>query len=217
MTNQSRIVSKKRVTDHGEVHTGQREVQAMLDLVRHETERVDSRFLEPACGDGNFLAEVLKRKLAAVEQRYGRSQTEYERYAVQAVCSIYGIDILQDNVYRCRDRLLAIFEESYARLWKEKVQARCVATVRHVLGLNIIWGDALTLRTVGHKSEHIFFAEWSPVNGNLMKRRDFSFRDLLAHQSNRELPLFSDLGEEVFVPTPENEYPPVNFLELADG
>lgn len=214
---QSRIISKQRVADHGEVLTGHSEVTAMLDLVEHETQRIDSRFLEPACGDGNFLAEVLTRKLAVVERRYAKSQLEYERYAILAVCSIYGVDILQDNVERCRTRLLTIFEGNYRRLFKEKAKDRCLAAARHILGLNIIWGDALTLKTVGDNPKHIVFSEWSPINGSLLKRRDFCFRELLDRQSDRDLPLFSDLGDEAFVPTPEREYPSVHFLELADG
>src|SRR5579871_3434898 len=106
----SHVVSKERVAEHGEVLTGQREVNAMLDLVKQETQRVESRFLEPACGNGNFLAEVLSRKLAIVEKRYRRSQGDYERYAVLAVSSVYGIDILEENVRQCRSRLLGIFE-----------------------------------------------------------------------------------------------------------
>jgi len=214
---ESRVVSKQRVADHGEVLTGHKEVSAMLDLVEDETLRIDSRFLEPACGDGNFLAEVLARKLTVVERRYCKSQLEYERYAILAICSIYGIDILPDNVQRCRERLLWLFEETYRRVFKSKAREKCLDSARHILGLNIVWGDALTLKTVGEKPTHIKFAEWSPINGSLLKRRDFCFRELLDRQSDRDLPLFSDLGDEVFVPTPEAEYPPVHFLELAHG
>ena len=88
------IKSKQRVADHGEVLTGLREVNAMLNLVQQEADRIESRFLEPACGNGNFLAEILVRKLRVVEKRYAKSQLEFERYAVLAVSSIYGIDIL---------------------------------------------------------------------------------------------------------------------------
>lgn len=213
----SQVVSRQRVADHGEVLTGRREVDAMLDLVEHEAQRIESRFLEPACGDGNFLAEVLARKLAVVQRRYGKSQLEYERYSVLAVCSIYGIDILEDNVAQCRDRLFVIFQETYSGLFAERAKDACLVAVRHILRHNIIWGDALTLKTVGENPGYIIFAEWSPVNGSLLKRRDFSFRELLAHQSNMELPLFSDLGEEVFVPTPEKEFPALHFLELANA
>ena len=108
-----RLERKNESANHGEVLTGQREVNAMLDLVKQETERIDSRFLEPACGDGNFLTVILERKLAIVEKRYGKSQLDFERYAVLAVSSIYGIDILPDNVRDCRRRLFEIFDANY--------------------------------------------------------------------------------------------------------
>lgn len=221
------VRTKERVSNHGEVLTGHREVNAMLDLVKQETERIDSRFLEPACGDGNFLTVILERKLAVVEKRYGRSQLEFERYAVLAVSSIYGIDILPDNIGDCRQRLFAIFDTSYTRLFKAACKDKCREAVRFILERNIIWGDALTLRTVGEKPAHIVFSEWSPVNGSMLKRRDFTFSELLRHEgamqaplfpgldSDEQLPLFSDLGEHVFIPTPVREYPPVHFLEIA--
>lgn len=210
----SKVVTKKRVADHGEVLTGRREVNAMLDLVAQETERIDSRFLEPACGNGNFLAVILERKLAVVENRYSKSQLDFERNAVLAVSSIYGIDILDDNVQQCRLRLYGVFESVYSRLFKSHAKDKCRDAVRFILERNIIWGDALTLKRVGEKSDYIVFSEWSPVNGSMLKRRDFTFHSLLEHQGMRELPLFSDLGEDVFIPTPEREYPPVHFLEV---
>lgn len=213
----SRVVTKQRVADHGEVLTGQREVNAMLDLVPQEARRIDSRFLEPACGDGNFLAEVLARKIGVVEDRYKRSQLEYERYSVLAVGSVYGIDILEDNVRECRRRLSCVFESTYARLFGKGLRAGCLATARFILERNIIWGDALTLRTAGPEAGPIIFSEWSSLNGSMLKRRDFSFRELLAQESYKATPLFSDLGDEAFVPKPEKEYPPVHFLELADA
>lgn len=76
---EDQIISKKRVADHGEVFTNLREINAMLDLVDNETKRIDSRFLEPACGHGNFLIEVLKRKIDVINKRYSKSQIEFER------------------------------------------------------------------------------------------------------------------------------------------
>src|SRR5271163_3324771 len=195
----AQVRTKKRVSDHGEVLTGQREVNAMLDLVKQETERIDSRFLEPACGDGNFLTVILERKLTVVEKRYGKSQLYFERFAVLAVSSIYGIDILADNVRDCRRRLLEVFDSRYTRLFKAATKNKCREAVRFILDRNIIWGDALTLRTVDEKRSYIVFSEWSPVNGSMLKRRDFTFHGLLEHEGTRELPLFSDLGENVFV------------------
>jgi SAM-dependent methyltransferase len=211
------VKSKQRVADHGEVLTGRREVNAMLDLVKQEAERIESRFLEPACGTGNFLAGILERKLRIVEARYGASQLEYERYAVLAISSIYGIDILADNVRECQNRLFSIFNSAYTRLFKEKCKDACRTAVRFILERNIIWGDALTLKTVGDNPGFIVFSEWSPVNGSMFKRRDFTFQELLTHEHWKESPLFSDLGDDVFIPTPEREYPPIHFLQLANG
>jgi len=211
------VISRQRVTDHGEVYTSRREVNAMLDLVAQEAERIDSRFLEPACGTGNFLAEILQRKLNVVKARYGNSQLEFERYGILAISSIYGIDILEDNVQQCRSRLLEIFRTEYECLYKQNTNLDCLKSAKFILERNIECGDALTLMTVGAKPKPIIFSEWSPVNGSLLKRRDFSFKHLIAHQSLRDLPLFSDLGDDVFIPTPLKEFPLVHFLKVADG
>lgn len=214
---EQQVKSRKRVADHGEVLTGKREVNAMLDLVKHETERVDSKFLEPACGTGNFLSAVLERKLAVVDKRYHKSQLEFERNAVLAISSLYGIDILADNVQECRARLFGIFDWLYTGLYKNEAKNQCREAVRFILERNIIWGDALTLKTVGDDPDYIVFSEWEPVNGSLLKRRDFTYHALLALSGNRDLPLFSDAGEEAFIPEPKREYPPVHFLEIANA
>lgn len=211
------VVSKQRVRDYGEVLTPDHIVNAMLDLVKQETERIDARFLEPACGTGNFLIEVLNRKLRAVEKNYRRSQIEFERNLVLAVSSIYGIDLLQDNVVACRQRLLEMANEKYTALYKSKAKAGVRRTLRFILERNIIWGDALTLKTVEEPDQPIIFSEWSPVKGSLIKRRDFAFRELVEQASMREPPLFSDLGEKAFIPTPVAEYPPVHFLKIGEG
>lgn len=214
---EKQVISKQRVTDHGEVFTNKREVNAMLDLVKQETERIDSRFLEPACGTGNFLAEILERKLQVVESRYGKIQLEFERNAVLAVSSIYGIDILEDNVAECRNRLLEIFHNRYQAKFKSAVNPECTRSIQYILQRNIIWGNALDLMTVGIVPEQIVFSEWSPINGSMLKRRDFSFHGLLDHAKMKEMPLFSDLGENVFIPTPIRDFPVVHFLKVADA
>ena len=214
------VISRKRVADHGEVYTNAREVNAMLDLVKQETERIESRFLEPACGTGNFLVEILNRKLAVVSARYAKSQLEWERYAVLAVSSLYGIDILADNVAACQARLLEVFETQYRALFKQQVQPNCCEAVRYILSQNILHGDALTLKTVGSEdmpAHPIVFAEWSAVNGSLLKRRDFVFAHLVEQASHREMPLFSDLDEEAYIPEPVKDYPLIHFLEVGNG
>ena len=214
---EKQVISKKRVTNHGEVYTSRREVNAMLDLVKQEAERIESRFLEPACGTGNFLTEIMERKLCVVVSRYGKSQLDYERYAVLAVSSVYGIDILEDNVVECRKRLFEIFDQKYTSLFKEAAKEECRNAIKYILTRNIIWGDALDLKTVSDNPQPIVFSEWSPVNGSMIKRRDFTFKGLLDHAAIKELPLFSDLGEDVFIPTPMKEYPLIHFLRVADA
>jgi SAM-dependent methyltransferase len=215
-TPDKQVVSKQRVADHGEVYTHSREVNAMLDLVKQETERIESRFLEPACGTGNFLMEILNRKLAVVASRYAKSQFEYERYAVLAVSSIYGIDILADNVAACQERLFGVFDTAYTALFKNETNDACRASVRFILSRNILHGDALTLQTVSAEGgEPITFSEWSAVNGSMLKRRDFKFSHLIDRADSQALPLFSDLGDESYIPEPIADHPLIHFLEVA--
>jgi len=217
------VKSKERVRDHGEVFTSDREVNAMLDMVKSETDRIDSRFLEPACGDGNFLARILERKLEVVESRYKKVQLEYERYSVLAVSSIYGIDILQDNVNECRDRLFRIYDSLYAKLFKTACKDECRRSVKYILSVNILWGDALTLKTPvtagisETETKPIIFSEWSAVNGSLMKRKDFTMANLMESQPIEGPNLFSDLGEQAFLPTPIVEYPLIHFLKIGES
>jgi hypothetical protein len=215
------IVSKERVTNHGEVFTQEREVNAMLDLVIQETQRIDSRFLEPACGTGNFLTEILKRKLQVVEDRYKSSQLEYEKYAILAVSSIYGIDILHDNVTECRKRLFDLFDERYTEIFKSKTKTECRRSVKFILEKNIIWGDALSLKTEGENPQPITFAEWSLIN-NMIKRRDFTMSLLINSYQSAQIELFpvddlfADFDEEEFIPNPTKDYPPRYFLKLGE-
>ena len=210
------VKSRERVQEHGEVFTNEREVNAMLDLVAQECERIESRFLEPACGNGNFIAEVLRRKLAVVKGRYGRSPQEYRRYAFVAVASIYGVDILQDNVEECRERLLRIVLEESGDAAGEDADGRFADSVRYVLEKNILCGDALTMRDAA--GAPIVFAEWSIVSGDLVKRRDFRLDEMLEGHTD-QLDLFQqgwEYDEEVggFVPLPVREYPPVDYREV---
>lgn len=211
------IKSKQRVADHGEVFTPTWLVDSMLDLVKQETERIDSRFLEPACGDGNFLSQVLSRKLEIISKRYRKSQNEYEKYAVVGISSIYGIDIIHDNIVACRDRLLNIFEDEYKDIYKDKINPSCIESVKKILSLNIVHGDALSLKSCDKKPKPIVFPEWSLVNATHFKRRDFSFEELMATSDYNSMPLFSDQNEDVFIPTPVKEYDLVHYLKISDA
>lgn len=207
------VKTKKRVSDHGEVFTNEREVNAMLDLVKHETERIDSRFLEPACGNGNFLAEVLRRKLAVVDSRYSKSQVEWERYSVIAVSSIYGVDILEDNAQECRERLFQIFDERYTALFKDKCKGECRRSVKFLFGRNILWGDALDF-TNPETKQPIVFPEWSAVNGSMLKRRDYMFKFLV--EKTHQFSMFNDEGNAAAIDKPVKDYPLIHFLKLGE-
>jgi hypothetical protein len=211
------VKSKKRVSDHGEVFTSEREVNDMLDLVKQETDRIESKFLEPACGTGNFLAEILRRKLSVVEKRYKNSQLDFEINAVIAISSIYGVDLLKDNTIECRTRLINIFNENYTKCFKKKTRDKVIDSVRFILEKNIVLGDALSLETVSDNPEPIIFSEWIAINGSKIKRKDFCYKSMIDQASLSELPLFSDLGEEAYIPTAVKDYSPVHFLEIINA
>ena len=210
----SNIKSKKRVTEHGEVYTSEREVNNMLDLVKQETERLDSRFLEPACGDGNFLIKVLERKVNVLHSRYKKNQFEFEKNSVVVISSIYGIDILVDNVEETQNRLFNYFEGVYSKTFKGSENEELLLTLKYILSKNIIHGDALSLKKVD-SDEPVTFCEWSLLN-NSIKRRDFTFENLLQNSPLEGPNLFSDLGEDVFIPTPTKEYPLTHYLKLSE-
>lgn len=227
----NQVKSKQRVADHGEVYTAEREVNAMLDLVKQETERIDSTFLEPACGNGNFLAEILKRKLKAVTKKYKRFVSDWEKYSVVAIMSIYGVDILDDNVGECRERLFKIWDEEYQNIFKTECNDDCKQAVKYVLERNILCGDALTL--LKSDGTPIIFSEWAMMGKGLVKRRDFRLDVLMRDNkdpnnyfdNNMQFSMFSNdatafenwmtdplTGEPT--PAPVAEFEPVYYREV---
>lgn len=190
---EKQVISRQRVVDHGEVMTARREVDAMLDLVKQETERIESRFLEPACGTGNFLIVILERKLAVIERKLAQQEKRlkkaekrpgwkapsYEPDSLLALSSIYGIDILQDSIDAAKSRLLAYFIESYQRIVGKEIPHAVVASAKFILDKNILLGDAInTQDKVSIPGvpglDQIIFTEWSRI-GNDFKRREFRF------------------------------------------
>jgi len=205
----SLIRSKKRVADHGEVFTPPWMVEAMLDLVKGETERIDSRFLEPACGSGNFLVRILQRKLAAVELKYGKSDFEKRHYAVLAVTCLYGIELLADNIAECRANLLKIFAD-YLKIDEADDLYRAAS---YIISQNLVHGDALAMRTAEGRA--ITFAQWGYLGKGKFQRRDFRL-DILTHMAGfaEEGTLFAHLGKhEIFIPV--MMYPPTTVSDLA--
>lgn len=226
----SHIKSKQRVADHGEVFTPAWMVEAMLDLVRAETERIDSRFLEPACGSGNFLVQILRRKLAAVELKYGKSDFERRHYALLALMCVYGIELLADNIAECRANLLKIFAE-YLNLDPSDDFYRAAS---YVLSQNLVHGDALTMRIraegckacnssgihsgipapLEHTCQPIIFAEWGYLGKGKFQRRDFSLRSLTLSSCFKAEGELWPGTHEIFMPT-DPAYPPMTVRELA--
>ena len=195
---EKQIKSRQRVADHGEVYTAEREVKAMCDLVSDECNRIDSRFLEPACGDGNFLAEILTRKLVVVKKKYKKSVIDYEKNSLLAVSSIYGVDILADNVAACRERLFKIWRKEYKSVMKTAYSEDTEKSVRFILSKNIVCGNALTLMCVDENGidtdTPIIFSEWTFIMGANMQRQDFTFSELL--NRDNEQTLLDDKADE---------------------
>ncbi len=220
------IKSRERVAERGEVFTAEREVNAMLDLVKQETERIDSRFLEPACGTGNFLVEILRRKLEVIRRQYQKQLGELELQTTIALSSIYGVDIMKDNVEECCQRLLDIACQWYveAHPLQKAPSEKLKATWSYLLHRNILWGDALTLRepvsekaTIIEKqnAKPITFSEWSFIR-DMVIRKDFHLAALVQAQSASVPFVKNDQGGEVYLPPePINEYRPIHYLKIA--
>ena len=209
---EQQIKDKSRVSNFGEVLTSKREVLDMLNLVNTETSRLDSRFLEPACGDGNFLTEVLNFKLDILEKNYTKNQYEFEKFSIQIFTSIYGIDILEDNIISARERLFNQYFDLYNKKFKSNINQKLLDCIKYILKLNLVHADALSLKKVKN-DKFIIFSEWSLVNDKI-KRRDFEFKNLIDYAPFEKGTLFSDLGDEVIIPSPTKEYPLTHFLDI---
>ncbi|WP_165072980.1 SAM-dependent DNA methyltransferase [Desulfovibrio sp. ZJ200] len=225
MPQPSQVKSKQRVAAHGEVFTAKREVKAMCDLVADECNRIDSRFLEPACGEGAFLAEILTRKLAVCKQKYGTQllRPDYERASVNAVMSLYGVELLPDNAASCRERLFAIWNDAYTKNCGTDAHDICREVVRYILSVNILCGDALTMKQ--DNGEPIIFAEWSFIDGSMVKRRDFRLDKLIEANEKQKgncIPVEDgyvgyDWEKKEFFPKPiQPEYPPIDYRRLCE-
>lgn len=230
-TTKARNADRQRIIENGEVFTNEREVNAMLDLVKPETERIDSRFLEPACGDGNFLSEILRRKLKVVTEKYHSFQSEWELNSVIAVSSIYGVELMEDNTQKCRNRLFSIFErEFYSKLFKRSKNTKVELIIKYLLNKNIICGDALKM--VDSQNNPIVFAEWSFI-GDKVQRRDYELSGLLADSKQSlmesvpneqralgQASIFDDESNEQFEDAgliKSKRYPLINYMELGNS
>ncbi len=201
---EKQIKSSDRVKNHGEVLTARREVETMLDLVKNESERIDSRFLEPACGDGNFLVAILERKLKTVTTRYKSKKIDFEVNLLSALSSIYGIDLLEDNVEIAINRMFEIAFTCYKDALKVKPDEEFQQVMKFILTKNILQGDSL------NGIDKITFTQWTLI-GYQFKREEYSFSQINQEAEILNTPLFASLsnekGEDVFIPQPIKEYP----------
>lgn len=203
------VKSKQRVADHGEVFTPSWMVEDMLNLVQEESERIDSRVLEPACGSGNFLVPVLTRKLLTVAAKHGKSDFEKRHYALFALMCTYGIELLPDNAEECRDNLATLLN-AFLGIEEDDEWARAA---RAVLAVNIVQGDALTMTTPS--GEPITFAEWGYLGKGKYQRRDFRYDELTQRSAwEAEGSLFADMGADLFAP--QTTYPTMTVADLAE-
>jgi hypothetical protein len=204
------IKSKQRVADHGEVFTPPWMVNAMLDLVKDETDRIDSRFLEPACGSGNFLVRILQRKLAAVELKYVKSGFERQQYALYALMCIYGVELLADNIAECRANLLEILADCLKLHDSDEIYL----AASYVLSQNLVHGDAMKMRT--NCDQPIVFAEWGYLGKGKFQRRDFRFDSLTQSSAFGAKDLFFAERDKHESLTPTNTiYRPMTVRGLA--
>ena len=203
------VKSKQRVADHGEVFTPGWMVEDMLDLVKHESERIDARVLEPACGSGNFLVPVLARKLVTVQLRHGKSEFEKRHYALFALMCTYGIELLVDNAEECRDNLAEVFN-TFLGISSDDQWAQAA---RAILAVNIVQGDALTMTLVS--GQPITFPEWGYLGKGKFQRRDFRYDDL-TQRASYEGTLFGELDDDdLFVPA--QTYPTMTVNQIAEA
>lgn len=209
------IKSKSRVQNFGEVFTSKKEVNNMLNMFNQELNRPESRFLEPACGDGNFLDEILKKKLIFVSEKYKRNLFDYEKYSILSISSLYGIDILEENVIFARERLEKTLLNEYIKNYKTPKEDY-FNSIKFILKKNIVFGDALSLTFKNNNKEPIIFSEWSFINSTNIKRRDFTFKHLIETRPFEGHNLFSDLGEKAFIPEPYKEYDSCHYLKIHE-
>jgi len=212
MGNSGQVKSRERVTKHGEVLTAEREVKAMCDLVKNESERIDSRILEPACGEGPFLQEMLKRKLETVKSKYGNSPHDFEFYSIIALSSLYGVELLEDNAQICRDNLFNIWKQAYDKYGEQRQEVE--KSARYMVETNILCGDALTLKQ--QNGDPIIFAEWSLLPNGKLLRKDFELSVMLEVKDLGEqgdLFMSGDFDPETnsFEPNPIALYKPIEY------
>jgi hypothetical protein len=205
---------KSRIKNFGEVFTSKNEILGMLKMVENETYRLDSTYLETACGDGNFLASILEKKFDIIKKDKDLNEYSIFKKVFISISSLYGIDLLPDNVHQTKIRLSDLSKKFLDNKLKEQYNKSFLKSLEFLLSLNIIAGDALSLKNLQNKP--IVFSQWSFLQGGLVKRSDYKFSNLISYRPFEEGTLFSDMGEKVFIPDPVKDHKPVYFMDLEE-
>lgn len=201
------IKTRERVRSLAEVYTHEREVHAMLDLIadmfpRDTLKTVDKTFLEPACGSGNFLEEILRRKLAGIRFDTLRSVSRYEHWLLRALASVYGVDICADNVAEARLRLIEQLRSHYHFDANTITPTEGFASAAQVMvTTNLIHADFLA------DAARVEVVEYKPGRGGMFQRVWSILDDSATAQSQPDL----------FNPVPEAKVDqvPVHYSQLA--
>ena len=190
------IKSKERVAQFGEVYTPENIVKDMLDLVKDESYRIDSTFLEPACGNGNFLVEILSRKLETAEKL---DKQDYDKNVFIAVSSIYAIDILEDNIQESKARMIEIVKTKYKNYTGSEIGEALLKSIVYILERNILWGDGLTGLSEEPDRYHLdmIITEWKVVDEQVHISEQ-TFNSLI--NQGDQVQLMLDLGIELDKP-----------------
>lgn len=193
--------SKDRITKYGEVFTNYKNICSMLDLVAQETLRLESKFLEQACGEGGFLQEIIRRKFNILRSRYKNSKNEFDKNLIILISSIYGIDILEDNVRLCKENLFNLTNNLYRELFKE-MSSNLSKNIQYILSTNILLGDSLKMKDIN--GDLLRFSEWAPLDNIYTQRRDFYYEDLINLDNKHS-----------FIPKEIKTYEPIKFLDIG--
>lgn len=187
---QKQVKSRRRVRDRGEVFTAEREVNNILALAQATSNRY-WRFLEPACGNGNFLEAILRQRLEHLKQDRVEWHAKNREFSVLKVLStIYGVDIAEDNISECKKRLRGVIFDYLPK----KSSKEFLLAMDTIMDTNLIVGDML------NGKDKIFFTEYSTPAKGLFKRRIYALTDMEA-------------GIDKII----KEYPTVSYKEMRNG
>ena len=170
------VKSKQRVSDFGEVYTAHRQVTDMLDLIPAEAVGIDTTYLEPACGNGNFIIEILKRKFALIT---AKDPWTYSIFMLRCVASVYGVDIQKDNTMETVDRIVAATEKVYEKAFHRLPNTLVTDAVRKIALRNIVWGNTLTGET--GDGDPLSFHEWDIREDGSIMSKEYALTDMIRH------------------------------------